>query len=80
LPTPPDLVAGVLGVVLRIDDIDPNADRLTGEEYTIFTVSRVFGDVLMVKWSYTTQEMSTLSIANVNKQHQIQGWATYNNE
>lgn len=35
LPTRPCRV-GVLGVVFKIDDIDPSADRFTGDEYTIF--------------------------------------------
>jgi hypothetical protein len=30
--------AGVLGVVFKIDDIDPNADRFKGDEYTISTI------------------------------------------
>ena len=37
LPTRP-CFAGVFGVVFKIDDIDPNADRLKGDEYTIFVI------------------------------------------
>jgi hypothetical protein len=33
-PTRPCRV-GVLGVVFKIDDIEPSADRFTGDEYTI---------------------------------------------
>lgn len=42
-PTRP-CFAGVLDVVLRMEDIDPSADRFRGEEYTMLTrLSRVEG-------------------------------------
>lgn len=43
LPTRP-CFAGVLGVVFNIEDIDPNAVRLKGDEYTIFTTYRRFSE------------------------------------
>ena len=67
-PTRPCLV-GVLDVVLRMDDIDPSADRFRGEEYTILKKFIQVEEVYCLNCVYASRETrscgSRLSVNNI---------------
>lgn len=56
LPTLP-FFAGVFDVVLRMEDIDPSADRFRGEEYTMLTSLRRIEGVYCPNCVYARQEI-----------------------
>jgi hypothetical protein len=68
-PTRPCFV-GVFGVVFKIDDIDPNADRLKGDDDTIFQI-RYNSTQKSSEMQQRESRDGNLSIARINNNDRL---------